>query len=269
MVKPIETTLIDDCGLSADERKKTEALLSNHPVPMEVVEWIDLPPIIKKTSELTRTSDAVVLVASGGLDVYKPSDKPIFVFDSKVHPAKESQRGEDGEDLKRLFPARYRPAEYHRKELDRLGLFLEKYEPKTVSVVEGDVGVSGISIARLSSIQEKVRKKASCKTIVGVAFKPRYLVFLSIPQPNPLYLSDIDPEIIQGSKGWMIRRFSETLGGQEQNELHQDTDVARRYLQEIGRTELLGDYIVLRGKARDCVAQRNERIKLYNSYFPI
>jgi len=146
-------TLLDDCSLSEEERRTVERLMEAQPLPMNDIEWVDLAPLKVKTKEFTEDAGAVVLVASGGIDLYTPSKQPLFVFDSRVHPP-VNLRGLN--DPFQLMPAIERPDEYHRDELERLAGFLSGYS--NVAVIEGEAGIAGVSFARLASIQTALKK---------------------------------------------------------------------------------------------------------------
>ncbi len=265
-------TILDDCSLSEEERKRAGRLLELYPLlPVGEVEWVDVAPLKEKASAIAHKADAVVLVASGGLELYSPSSQPVFVFDSRVHG---DFGGKAAVRMERFRKAVSRSDEYHADELEKLGEFFRKGTYSKVAVLEGEVGTAGVSVARLSAINHKLRfHTRERRFVIGVAYEGEFgelevatpFGMRTLTAPNPLISSGLDYEVIRTASHSLVRRFSEAFYN-EFLPLDEDTRKMREFLSKNATGEsqhLLEDYISLRGRAAERIRERGEALALY------
>jgi len=157
------------------------------------------------------------------------------------------------------------PWVYHKVELDRLSEFLSGYSE--VAVVEGDVGLSGVSVARLSVIAKTVKAAgSSCKIIIGAAYKEKTFELDAFTRPNPLFGSDFEYTVLHPAKGETVRRVSEVFSHSNPAKSGNER-LTERYLKMMGcektLEEMREEYRLFRKKAMICEKKRERLIVQY------
>ncbi len=218
-------TLVDNLHLSEEERIWYEKIVSLPPLKIEISQWIDLEELIKGINENLDEDEIHVLVATGGVEVYPQNNNPnVFVFESpNFGRANQPTFKLDFEDYRKITE---NPIKHHKTEIQRLCEYLSKFDGQNVKVIEGDIGNSGLSAARLCAIFKSIYEHNPTTILIGAA--PDSNIFSVIRRSTLILLSgdgfyrddlrgilgldEVPHKIIARCKDGYIRRASEILG---------------------------------------------------------
>ncbi len=241
-------TVIDNLNLDEESRKWFKNILNLFPIKIKVSSWIDLEDIIKKIEKNLGEDEIRILVATGGVEAYVPKkdEKNVFVFKSpNFGKTNEATFKINFKDYQRIID---NPSEYHKKELNRLQDYLSNFNKEPIKIIEGDVGNTGLSIARLCAIYQAVYEKHVTEILIGSApanniFKVKRKTSLVLPSGNNFYdedirnileLEEVPYKVIFPSKDPYIRRVSEIIGVSKKEELEKDVEIVADYWQRQG-----------------------------------
>lgn len=218
-------TLIDNLELNEEEREWYERIAGLPPLTIKISQWVNLEGVIDGISTNLREDDIHILVATGGVEVYKPkiNSLGVFVFESpNFGRANQPTFKLDFGEYKRITE---NPIQHHKAEIERLQKFLSQYNGK-VKIVELDIGNSGLSAARLCAIYQSINNRNPTEILIGVA--PEYNIFSVLKRSSLVLLSgdgfyredlkkilgleEIPYRIIVQCQDGYIRRASEILG---------------------------------------------------------
>jgi hypothetical protein len=244
-------TLIDNLYLDREGKRWYKTLIEMHPLGPEVTEWIELEDVADRIEEHIPYENIRILVATGGVEAYRPRKKEhdVFVFNSPNFGKSNRPKTTFGFDAyERIID---NPQAYHGKELQRLKDYLKNTDGRPISIIEGDAGNSGLTVARLCAIYKTVRDQHPTKVMIGVA--PGHCTFdvkrrssLFTPSGGGFFRDDIRRLMSLGDMPYdvffpcedpYIRRASEIMGVSERSQVEDDVMIVHDYYRKLGLSE--------------------------------
>lgn len=224
-------TLIDNIGLDSEERKWYETLIGTHNAEPVIARWIDLEDITKKIENELADDDFLVLVATGGIEA---ADTIVDSRNCSVFRSPNLSRANKA--AQKLNLAAYKelmknPLRYHSKAVGNLMKHLSRYSISRITVIEGDIGNTGMSLNRLLALEKALSSHYETRTIIGAAPScstyslPGAGIMLNFP-PHFLKITE--------SRDAYIRRASEVMGVEKRALLKKDMSKLKRYYKSRG-----------------------------------
>src|SRR3989338_5431805 len=237
-------TLIDNLQLNDEERKWYEKILQLLPIATRVKQWIGLEEITDGINTYLGENETHIVVATGGVEVYSPRiSSNVFVFTSpNFGHVNQPTPYLIYDECRRIIE---NPTKHHKAEIEKLQNFLSQYNRK-VKIIEGDVGNSGLSIARLYAIYQSMPHGNQPEILIGAAptrnihsiLKMRASVFGCDFHTEDLRgilgLGEIQPNVIFRCEDGYIRRASEIFGVSRHEDVENDVQKWEEFYKGMG-----------------------------------